>query len=297
MVGEFMKIYPIGSNNQVKNANISVRLVEFTCDEPEHIHEGFEMIYIAGGQGEHIIDNNRFRVKRGSLIIMNKDCRHSFKNVEPMKYYNLLFTPDVISAEFEKNFKLKNVFEAFGFEVNENFVHIRMDSEDELKRTEGLLFDCLNEGIKKDTGYVNMIKIKLIELLTILARGYLKSGNVTEKMDEIFPRSIDYIDEKCSDNLELKAVAKRFGYEERRYSDMLKDYFGFGFKKLVIKRKLSKALSCLWQEDISIGDIVIECGFTNKSYFYKLFEEQFGLKPKFVREYWENFYTGVDLKV
>ena len=292
-----MKKYIISSKNMLGKANISVKLVEFTCDEAEHIHEGFEMIYIAGGQGEHIIDNNRFRVKRGSLIIMNKDCRHSFKNVEPMKYYNLLFTPDVISDEFEKNFKLKNVFESFGFEVNENFVHIRMDSEDELKRIEELLFGCLNEGIKKDIGYAKVIKIKLIELLIILARRYLKSGNVTENMNEIFLQSIDYIDEKCFGNLELKDVAKRFGYEERRYSDMLKDYFGFGFKKLVIKRRLSKALSYLWREDVSIEDIISKCGFTNKSYFYKVFEEQFGVKPKFIREYWEDFHTGVALKV
>ena len=68
-------------------------------------------------------------------------------------------------------------------------------------------------------------------------------------------------------------------------------------KKLLIKRRLSKVLSYLWREDVSIEDIISKCGFTNKSYFYKVFEEQFGVKPKFAREYWENFYTSVELNV
>ena len=87
-------------------------------------------------------------------------------------------------------------------------------------------------------------------------------------------------------------------YVSTHFSRVLKKKFGFGFKQLVVKKKLDKAMFYIWEGKDSIDDIILKCGFSNKTYFYEVFEKHYGTKPKYVKEYSKNYgqYVRMNIK-
>ena len=292
-----MKDYSVNPDSLLKNDDIDFKFIEFSCDEQKHTHKGIEIVYVLDGMGEHVIDDNRIRMQNGSLLIMNNDCKHSFENIEPTKYYNLLFNPGFISDKLNKNNNLETLFKCCGFDISEKFIHINANSDEEISKLENLFFDILKEGIEQKQGYINFVKIRVAELINIIGRKYNEQGIMDETVDSLFNAAMEYINLNCCGELELEAVAAKFGYDPVYFSRMPKKHFGFSFKQLVIKKRFGRVLYYLWAEDSPIDDIIYKCGFTNKSHFYKLFETQFGVKPKYVREYWNNYYDIMCEKV
>ena len=292
-----MKNYTINSDSLLNNKNIDFKFVEFSCDEQVHSHKGIEIVYVVAGLGEHVVDDNRIRMKKGSLLIMNNDCKHRFENIDPMKYYNLLLNPKFLSEKFNKGDSLDTLFKFYGFDISEKFIHINLDASNEIKKVEGLFFDIMEEEIREEIGFTNFIQIRVAEIINIIARKYNERGSLNEKVSLVFNEAMDYIKSNCCRELELEDIAAKFGYDPVYFSRKLKKHFGFSFKQLVIKKRLDRVLYYLWLDNNSIDDIMYKCGFTNKSYFYKLFEKQFGVKPKFVKEYWDNYYKIMSAKV
>ena len=58
-----MKEHMISADSVLKSADIELKYVEFSCDDPLHIHSGIEIVYIMDGMSEHIVNGKRMRMK------------------------------------------------------------------------------------------------------------------------------------------------------------------------------------------------------------------------------------------
>jgi len=278
-----MKCCRIAEDFNVKNPKVGVIYIEFSHEESEHIHEGIEVVYIIGGRGTHVINDKKIKAKRGTLIILNKESVHSFYNIEPMKYYNVMFDPSFLNSSLTKDDTISELFKVYGAETDQECIAINLEDE-KIAEMEKVFFDMFMEGSQKNIGYLNIIQSKLQEvIITIIRNNVLKEEEITKNI--VFEEAVDYITEHCCENLRLEEVAEMFGYESTYFSRILKRDFGFGFKQLVVRKKLDKAMREIWGGEDTIEEIIQKYGFTNKTYFYTTFEKIYGEKPKLIMDY------------
>ncbi len=164
-----MEYYSIG-DRLINYDNFSMSYMEFGKDVSEHKHNVLEMVYVAGGYGEHVVNGESIMVRRGSFIIMNHTCTHQIKTWRTIEYYNLMFKPEFLTEKLEGCVSLKDLLENYyKEECNGEFICVEFTPE-EAERVEHLLFQMLEEGINRKKRCRDITKCHLDEVINLALR-------------------------------------------------------------------------------------------------------------------------------
>ena len=90
---------------------------------------------------------------------------------------------------------------------------------------------------------------------------------------------LDYLDIHFSKNITLKMAAERVYLSESRLSHLFKEKCGEDFSTYLAKVRVSEAESLLRDTLLSTEEIVLRCGFTNRSHFSCIFKKYNGMAP------------------
>ncbi len=89
-----------------------------------------------------------------------------------------------------------------------------------------------------------------------------------------------YIRENCSDEISNTEIGAVFGYHPFYVSRMLKERKGITLRQYIINSRLKYAKCLLEVTSKTVNEIADETGFTDSSYFTKVFKGEFGMTPK-----------------
>ena len=123
-------------------------------------------------------------------------------------------------------------------------------------------------------------------LATISARLKLLLIKLAETLDEnalppFMVEGLDrYIRENCTDEISGTEIGAVFGYHPYYISSMLKERRGLTVKQYVTAYRMKMAKQLLAYTPMSISDIAERTGFTDSSYFAKIFKAAEGISPK-----------------
>lgn len=100
-------------------------------------------------------------------------------------------------------------------------------------------------------------------------------------IDQTFIQDIIiYIKNNINDQLSLNSVAEHFGLSTGHLSRLFKEKAGIHFSDFVVQTKFEKATQLLLSDPSKkISDIAEELGYSNLTYFTKLFKEKYGMTP------------------
>lgn len=90
----------------------------------------------------------------------------------------------------------------------------------------------------------------------------------------------NYIRDNCTGEISNTEVGAIFGYHPFYISKVLKDKKGQTLRQYIISYRLKAAKRMLELTDKGTADIARESGFTDASYFAKIFKATFGITPK-----------------
>mgnify|MGYP004650041847 FL=1 len=117
-----------------------------------------------------------------------------------------------------------------------------------------------------------LLKLELLRVAEITDENALPTRMV-EAMDE-------YIREHCGEELSNTEIGAIFGYHPFYVSQMLKKKAGITLHQYIIAYRLKAARSLLENTGKTVIDIADETGFTDASYFTKMFKASYGVTPK-----------------
>ena len=80
--------------------------------------------------------------------------------------------------------------------------------------------------------------------------------------------------------LTLEELAADLGYNSSYLSRMIKEVTGTSFKDLILQKRMEHAAILLKNSSLSIHEVMLRCGLSNETYFYKKFKEFHGCLPK-----------------
>jgi AraC-like DNA-binding protein len=88
----------------------------------------------------------------------------------------------------------------------------------------------------------------------------------------------------CCHNLSLEAFAKLCGRSLSRFKRDFRRYYGLPPGKWLLERRLACSAQLLTTTNMSVTDIVFECGFEQPAHFSRAFKARFGQTPSEFRE-------------
>lgn len=272
--------FELKENNYTLDRGYWINYWEIEKNSPTHTHDFVELVYTFHGNGVHVVNGKEIPVRKGDLIFLNYNCTHSIKPAGKLRYADIMFKLDYIDQG------LKNTGNAFSLLETKNFgefesmintnscvIHFR---NHERIRFEELIEWTLNEQEKEETGS-NFMTRSILNLILILVFRKMKF-----RMNDVFPINqdlLDYINEHCGESITLKDIAKNSFYTQSHLCVQFKEYTGMNFTKYLMDCRIKKAKKLLGDTDRSIEDILNDCGFSNRTRFFKLFREKTGLTP------------------
>ena len=113
----------------------------------------------------------------------------------------------------------------------------------------------------------------------------LKIGEPKEYRQHFIEESVKYIKDHFKERLTLEVVASKAFMNPKYFSNVFKKEMGVEFTKYVINLKIQHACRLLETTNYPAYRISIECGFSDPSYFNRVFCANMNMPPQTYRKY------------
>lgn len=250
-----------------------------------HYHPQYELHYICDTNGIVYIGDYVGKFEPGQLVLVGPNLPHNWVSSLPEgvhcreRSWALVFGPafiNTIIATFPCSENISKLLAQAnrGVQFVGNTAHI-VSLMAEFQGQSGLsrigtflrLIDQMSEHGDKQLLSSNAVLMEL--------------GNVnTQKIDSI----IDYINGHSEHQLTLEVIAAKFSITSSSFSRYFKNKTGENFITYLNKLRVAKSCLLLQSTALPIKDIAVQVGFTNPSYFTKIFVDQKGMTPKQFRK-------------
>ncbi len=144
--------------------------------------------------------------------------------------------------------------------------------------------------IKEHTGFLRSLFVegKAFEMLVIQIAQY-QDDESSDHLPQILRKSdiqkVDYVAKRIqgdlSTNHTVEALAKEAGTNVNKLQEGFKYVYNLTVNKYMQQVKLEAAKDMLMTSEKNISEIVTAIGLNNRSYFSKVFKENYGVSPKY----------------
>lgn len=250
---------------------------------PLHRHTFLEINYMLRGSADQTVDGNLVHLDQGDLILLDVGTSHSISALgENDLLINILFRNTNISLDLLKelkgqgsvlfNFLLKEEDER---KATRDFVVFRTDNNFRLRET---LDDIIDEYFTNQQFSDLMLKSYLNILLAQLIRNYsvqIPEDGATKRLvvDMLSNITNEYA------TVSLKELSERYCYNRNYLSNIFKKEVGINFSEVLNRQRITEAHRLLVTTGLPVSDIMGEVGITNKSFFYRKYEEMYKITP------------------
>lgn len=247
-------------------SNHSITADEFWLNQgmgmsfPIHIHRAFEFFTVASGCAHVTVDGTEYTVTENKAILVFPYQTHSYKSEADVKFFMLLFSPDIVPQFFKKTEKSVPLSNCFDFQVKEktDFANIYLKK--------AFAYEICGEFEKQCT-YRETAHSKKYGLLSDL---------------------LLYISDNYTAECSLNSAARKIGYDYDYLAKFFKRAVGIPFSLYVNMMKVSDAAYLLKTTDYAISVISEKCNFNCIRTFNRVFREKYGITPKEYRNREQN---------
>ncbi|MDS0527059.1 response regulator [Clostridium sp. SHJSY1] len=216
------------------------------------------------GQLQHNRSKKKFDFKYYSdqIYMLNIDTALKY-----LKDYIYISIENCSNTEFELKTLLQNALY--------NFINILDEIDfnvDELQNSKIEYFQMIDETQSSD---------ELLNLFDKITKNINKSieNNQKQMNNQVINRIINYISEHYKEQLHLKQVADKFHFNYYYLSSYFSYHNKEGFSEYVNKIRVEKAVELLMNEKIPVSEISFMVGYSDHSYFCKVFKKFKNITP------------------
>lgn len=258
-----------------------------------------QFVLVSKGKGEIYIENRRYQVKKGDLVLIYPGKIHGFlpdsidpfvmevvhfdffyekeRNFWPHKKYHLQEGEDLTNIPEKEMMREHPVFEkAINFP---EYLSLKNYTTAEV-----LMKKMISMNTEMLTGREILIKSIFLEFLYLVYQEEMKSKEkcANDGFEQI-KVALEYMNEHYSEKISIKTLADLCSLSINYFSTLFKRHTTISPKKYLIKLRLEKAKELLVQSQATITEICIQTGFRDIHYFSQYFKCQEGYSPSAYR--------------
>lgn len=248
-----------------------------------HWHLPGEIISPLENTYEVTLAGDTLVLQPGDILVISPGELHSIKAPETGIRYILNYSP----THFEQ---IRDI--SFLFAMLRPYYLLRVEEKPALA---GELFSLLQQIEGEyfgDTPYCDGAMFTLLFSFFVRLGRYTINlerfqGSTQTKQHEyttLFMSVCNYINQHCTENLSLDAMAKNAGFSKYHFCRLFKEFTGTTFHDYLTNSRILWAKNLLGDSSISITEISMRSGFNSLSTFNRIFREQLGCTPSEYRK-------------
>lgn len=224
------------------------------------------------------IPNIQSPLTAGDIIYLPAGNSHRFEDDtgNPMTLVMICFFPDTLRNLLSTQAALETYSDCFKAVIpfNLGLTHRRPAITALLQR---MVFEQSTER----SGYAAILWGYLVQLLVMLTRSKheVNARAALPLSDQAFAQSLEFLDERFTDPLQINDLASMAGLSYRRYTTLFKQAKGETVNAYLTRLRIDYAKKRLGES----GNVLVsalESGFGDLSHFYRVFKKETGLTPK-----------------
>ena len=250
----------------------------------KHSHHFLELFYVQSGWALHTISGRARKIQEGDYMILDYGTTHSYDIIGPnLAVINCLFRPGLIDQALSFCESFQAMLEHYMLGIGYAARHLALADHffhDDDKSILNILLKLFREYETKPTGYLQVIRSGLIELIIVTMRKIeertsrrvsaddpLISAILEEiQSDPVHPRTLSQVAQSL--NLSVSQLSRRFTL-----------CAGCGYSEYLRKSRLEQACRLLINTRDPIGLIAESCGYSDIKHFGEIFKKAFGMSP------------------
>lgn len=250
-----------------------------------HWHTDIEIVFVLHGEIEIIIEEKRYELKKGDIIVINSSTAHAFRTLEQENILMIVqFDPKLCNIEGKKAI--------YRFDCNSVALGEEKQISTELLRKS--LANLGREIYLKRKGHEYYIKSYFYSIIGMLIRQFSTEDMDDKQLDkhniDRVKSILNFINDNLDKDISLQVAADHIKMSPSRFSHLFKENVGISFKKYLTLVRMERAKELLKTTDYTILRIASECGIHNESLLYRTFKAHVGVTPN---EYRKSSIKGV----
>lgn len=230
-----------------------------------HWHEEIELIYVTDGCGYGFNDSVKTYLEKGDILVVNSGEIHTFGSDNEMTYQCIIIN---------EGFLRKN-----GIDITKTLFchHIRNEKMAEI-------FEEMYKISEAQTDYKELrLKTDLLRLFCIMADKYI--ADISEKpyhnalIINGVKGAINYIHENFPKKITIDEIVDKSGFSRAYFSREFKKITGKSIVDYINFIRCTRADELISSGEYNIGKAAEICGFSNLSYFTKIYKKIMGRLP------------------
>lgn len=125
------------------------------------------------------------------------------------------------------------------------------------------------------------VSAKALQEAVIRATAY---GQVIKEEEDVITPVINYIKEHLSEKISREQLADLVYLHPDYLTHVFKEKTGLSLSAFILKERLKQSKNLLRNTDKSINTIALDCGFSDASYFTRIFRRETGISPRQYRD-------------
>ncbi len=270
-----------------------------------HSHDYIELIYVLNGDVEEWIEETCIHLQAGDCIFLDKNIRHTeqFSSSNPMSCVYLAVSDECVRTLSGNEYPYENPQSVLLFLLS------RLENE----KTTTKSF-CLFRSLEHPSFEPSAIEMELNAILSelvirtpgfsLMSQGHFQrilgilenplkyrqfSPFSTRSPREDLISQIYLLMDASMGVMHIEELASHLNYNQAYLCRLIKDTTGKTFTQLRLSVRLKYAKIFLADSAHSVSEICDILQFSNRSYFYRTFEETFGMTPMAYRKSCNNF--------
>ncbi len=256
-----------------------------------HDHDCFELAYVVKGSAIQNLNGTTAEVSQGAYFIIDHGSSHNYKNCKQLKLINCLFMPEVVDASLGNCISFDELMRISMIRYYKNYpdwTPVNNIFYDEDKKVLHLLEEMMDEYNRKEVGYQEIFRGKLIEILLLTMRKGIqnKKGFSIRAYDksQLILDAVAYLEKHYKNKAPLSRFCEEKHYSIQYVSKQFKKETGITFLEYLQKVRIKRSCDLLIGSELSVTEVAYEVGYDDLKYFQEIFRKIVGMSPREYRK-------------
>ena len=248
----------------------------------KHRHTQFEISYVLSGTGTYCVGNENYPIREGDIFVFSSNECHYITEVTSAPI-------NLLTVHFEPCYLFGSSFDSLSSHcINLCFTHSE-DFHNRIPAAEaGSLQNILLQIKDELSNQAQESRLLVKSYLNIFLVSLIRNHNFVEQ-SRSFKRknvhairdAVDYINLHLADPITLSDIAEAVHVSPSYLSSLFKDFFQVSLWNYIISKRIERAMLLLMDKNnqSTILEIALQCGFNNTTNFNRAFRKHTGLTP------------------
>ncbi len=251
-----------------------------------HMHNYFEINFVAHGQGTFIFEKEKRVMHEGELCIIAPSSMHDFLIEDDSTVFTICIRQSTFDTTFFSLMSRKDLL-AYFFrtilqgDLHSNYLLFFTKQNLMLKRyIRHMMVESSKQDIYSNACCINYVNLMFSDLL----RSYGQTIQFYNyQMGADFSLVLQYIQHNYQ-TLTLSSLAELFHYSEPYLCTLIKQNTGFTFTELIKRLRLADAVDYLLNTTMKVSEIAERIGYNSADHFSRIFRLTYKMSPQEYRK-------------